>query len=89
MDNLTIKMNDGIDKLGGRDKFIKHGDTVLLKPNLIGPKTYESATVTHSEFLRALTRILKSKGCTVWIGDSSGGAIAGIAPTAELYGFWL
>jgi uncharacterized protein (DUF362 family) len=28
-------------------------------------------------------RILKQQGCTVWIGDSSGGAIAGIAPTAQ------
>ena len=24
-------------------------------------------------------------GCTVWIGDSSGGAIAGIAPTAQSF----
>lgn len=43
----------------------------------------DSAAITHSEFVRAMTRILKSKGCTVWIGDSSGGAIAGIAPTAQ------
>ncbi|KUO50297.1 MAG: hypothetical protein APF76_11340 [Desulfitibacter sp. BRH_c19] len=27
-------------------------------------------------------RILRQQGCTVWIGDSSGGEIAGIAPTA-------
>jgi len=30
-----------------------------------------------------LTRVLITRGCTVWIGDSSGGAIAGIAPTAQ------
>ncbi len=83
IDNLIRKINNGIDKLGGWDKFIKEGNTVLLKPNLIGPKTSNSAAVTHSEFIRALIRIIKARGCTVWIGDSSGGAIAGIAPTSQ------
>lgn len=85
IENLTRKINNGIEKLGGWNKFIRPGDTVLLKVNLIGPKTSDSAAVTHSEFVRALTRILKNKGCTVWIGDSSGGAIAGIAPTAQSF----
>lgn len=77
------KINDGIEKLGGWEKFVKPGDTVLLKANLIGPKSSDSAAVTHSEFIRSLTRILKNMGCIVWIGDSSGGAIAGITPTAQ------
>lgn len=80
---IIEKINDGIERLGGWDKFVKPGNVVLLKVNLIGPKTSDSAAVTHSEFVRALTRILKNMGCTVWIGDSSGGAIAGIAPTAQ------
>ena len=81
--NLISKINSGIMNLGGWDKFVKSGDKVLLKVNLIGPKLPESAAVTHCEFVRALVRILKDKGCTVWIGDSAGGAIAGIAPTAQ------
>lgn len=85
IDNLTVKINTGIEKLGGWGKYIKAGDAVLLKINLIGPKTSESAAITHSEFVRALTRILKDKGCIVWVGDSSGGAIAGIAPTANSF----
>lgn len=83
--DIMTKINEGVEKLGGWDKFLKPGDKVLLKVNLIGPKTSESAGVTHSEFVRALTRILKMKDCTVWIGDSSGGAIAGIAPTAQSF----
>jgi uncharacterized protein (DUF362 family) len=39
--------------------------------------------VTHCEFVRAITRILNQKGCTVWIGDSAGGAIAGNSPTSK------
>jgi uncharacterized protein (DUF362 family)/NAD-dependent dihydropyrimidine dehydrogenase PreA subunit len=83
IDKIINKVNDGIEKIGGWEKFVKPNDRVLLKVNLIGPKTAESAAVTNSEFVRALTRILKSKGCIVWIGDSAGGAIAGIAPPAK------
>ena len=85
VDDVMVKINNGIEKLGGWDNFVKPGNTVLLKVNLIGPKTSDSASVTHSEFVRALTRILIARGCIVWIGDSSGGAIAGIAPTAQSF----
>ena len=83
IDLLTERINSGIELLGGWNKFISPGMTVLLKVNLIGPMTAESGAVTHSEFVRAVTRILIGQKCIVWIGDSSGGAIAGIAPTAK------
>jgi len=76
-----IKM--GIELLGGWGRFVSPGMKVLLKVNLIGPKTSDTAAITHSEFVRALTQILKEQGCIVWIGDSSGGAIGGVAPTAQ------
>ncbi|NLY45837.1 MAG: DUF362 domain-containing protein [Tissierella sp.] len=85
IENIMNKINNGMDKLGGWGNFVRPGDTVLLKANLIGPKSSDSAAVTHSEFIRSLTRILKNMGCTVWIGDSSGGAIAGISPTAQSF----
>jgi len=81
--NLILKINEGIEKIGGWSRIVKTGDTVLLKVNLIGPKSSDSGAITHCEFVRAMVRILKNKGCNVWIGDSSGGAIAGIAPTAQ------
>ena len=83
LDDVIDKINSGIEKLGGWDIFVKKGNVVLLKVNLIGPKTSDSAAITHSEFVRAITKILINRGCTVWIGDSSGGAIAGISPTAQ------
>ena len=85
LDTLIAKINAAVEILGGWGKFVKPGDKVLLKVNLIGPKTSESASITHSEFVRAMVRILKGQHCTVWIGDSSGGAIAGIAPTAQSF----
>ena len=83
VENIISKVDDGIEKLGGWSKFVKPGDKVLLKVNLIGPKTPESGAVTNCEFVRALVRILKRQNCIVWIGDSAGGAIGGIAPTAQ------
>ncbi len=85
IEQVMEKINSGMDCLGGWDAFVKPGMTVLLKVNLIGPKTSDTAAITHSEFVRAITRILKARGCTVWIGDSSGGAIAGTAPTAQSF----
>lgn len=85
LDNLISQINLGVEKLGGWNAFVHPGNVVLLKVNLIGPKASETAAVTHSEFVRAMVRILKHLGCTVWIGDSSGGAIAGIAPTAQSF----
>lgn len=85
LETMIAKINAAIDLLGGWDQFVKPQDRVLLKVNLIGPKTSETAAVTHSEFVRAVVRILKEKQCEVWIGDSSGGAIAGIAPTAQSF----
>lgn len=83
IDELTKCINEGMGLIGGFDKYVKPGMKVLLKVNLIGPKTAESAAVTHSEFVRVITRILISMGCIVWIGDSAGGAIGGVAPTAQ------
>ena len=80
---LTEALHKGMALLGGWDRFVRPGMKVLLKPNLIGPKTSASAAVTHAEMLRAVGRILKSRGSQVWIGDSAGGAIAGVAPTGR------
>ena len=82
-------INQGMDLLGGWDLLLKPALKtsrplkVLLKPNLISPRNSDSAAITHPEILRALIRILKERGCEVWIGDSTGGAIAGFAPTAQ------
>lgn len=83
LDLLKSQIKSGIELLGGFEKFVSPGMKVLLKVNLIGPKTSDTAAVTHSEFVRALTQILTEIGCIVWIGDSSGGAIGGVAPTAR------
>lgn len=81
INKIKQAINEGVNNLGGWEKYVYKGANVLLKINLIGPKDPDSAAVTHVEFVRSITKILKEKGCNVFIGDSSGGAIAGIAPT--------
>ncbi len=83
LDLLQKNITKGIELLGGWSKFVSPGMKVLLKVNLISPKKSETAAVTHSEFVRALTRLLINQECTVWIGDSSGGTISGMSPTAK------
>jgi len=82
---LREVIDNCIGVLGDWGRFIKQGQKVLLKVNLIGPKLPESAAVTHCDFVRVIVQILKGYGCEVWIGDSAGGAIAGIAPTAQAF----
>lgn len=82
-DEVTGKINEGIKQLGGWQRWLKPGMNVLLKVNLIGPLPSETAAVTHCEFVRAVTRILKLHDCNVWIGDSAGGSLGGKAQTLK------
>ncbi|NLY55028.1 MAG: DUF362 domain-containing protein [Firmicutes bacterium] len=72
-----------ITSLGGWQAFVRPGQTVLLKPNMIGPRPPEQAATTHPAVVQVIATKLREIGCTVWIGDSAGGAIGGIAPTAQ------
>ncbi|HEX3015503.1 MAG TPA: DUF362 domain-containing protein [Desulfobacteria bacterium] len=81
--SLAQALERGIQPLGGWQKFLHSGDKVLLKVNLIGPCPPDKAATTHPELVRVLIQICRAHGCEVWVGDSAGGAIAGLAPTAK------
>lgn len=80
---LQSTIGSAIEALGGWQSFVRPGYKVLLKVNMIGPLPPEKAATTHPEFVRAVVRQVKACGAEVWVGDSAGGAIAGIAPTAR------
>lgn len=69
---LAEKIEKLLEPLGGLSSFCKRGDRVLLKPNLLMPKTVESAALTHPAVIMALSRLLIDQGCQVTIGDSPG-----------------
>ena len=62
-------ISDGLNLLGGIEKFIKPTDKVLLKPNLLLESTPEQGVVTHKEVVRAVARILKNKCAKIYLGD--------------------
>jgi uncharacterized protein (DUF362 family) len=56
--------------LGGLEKFVHPGDTVLLKPNFITPQSREHATQTDPAVIIETARLLKDFGAKPFVGDS-------------------
>ena len=60
-----------LDLLGGLARFVKPGDTVLIKPNFIAPRSHRvAATQTHPAVIFELARLLKDFGARPFVGDS-------------------
>lgn len=58
--------------LGGMERFVKPGERVLLKPNLLSAKPPEAAVTTHPEVLRAAIELVQQAGGKALVGDSPG-----------------
>ena len=56
--------------LGGMQKFVKPGQSVLIKPNMLSDHTPDEAVTTHPEVVRALIRLVKEQGASPWVADS-------------------
>lgn len=56
--------------LGGMGRFVKPGQSVLVKPNLLSDHTPDEAVTTHPEVVRAVIRMVKEAGANPWVGDS-------------------
>lgn len=61
-----------VDLLGGIRSFVKPGDRVLLKPNLLKARPPEAAVTTHPEIVRAVIRLVREAGGDPWVADSPG-----------------
>ncbi|MDD5458663.1 MAG: DUF362 domain-containing protein [Phycisphaerae bacterium] len=56
--------------LGGIERFVKAGDNVLIKPNLIAPKSPRYPTQTHPAMIVETARLLKDFGAKPFVADS-------------------
>ena len=63
-----------LSNLGGLDRFVKPGQRVLLKPNMLTDSPPEKAITTHPQVVRALIRLLKARGITPSVADCSANA---------------
>ena len=69
--------------LGGLESFIKPGDTVLLKPNFIAPRSHRhSAAQTHPAVILETARLLKDYGARPFVADSPAWANVAICARA-------
>jgi len=58
--------------LGGMEAFVRPGQRVLVKPNMLAGKTPEKAVTTHPEIVRGVIRLAQRAGGIVSVGDSPG-----------------
>jgi uncharacterized protein (DUF362 family) len=56
--------------LGGLAGFVKSGDTVLIKPNFIAPRSANHATQTNPVIIIELVKLLLDFGAKPFVGDS-------------------
>lgn len=61
-----------IELLGGMQMFVRPGERVLIKPNLLKARPPEAAVTTHPEIVRAVIRLVREAGGEAMVGDSPG-----------------
>ncbi len=77
-------LRQGIDLIGGIQTFVKKGNRVLLKPNLLFGKNPEKAVTTHPSIVRGMIQIVREAGGVPSIGDSP--SVGSLTWTAEKAG---
>ena len=76
-----------VNDLGGVSAFIKSGDTVLIKPNMLQAKPPEEGITTHPQVLEAVINIVQDAGGVALVGDSHGGAAEGLKRYWDVTGY--
>ncbi len=62
--------------IGGISSFIKNGERVLIKPNILSGRPPQDGVNTHVDVVRACVRLVKRCGAIPVIGDSPGGSVS-------------
>ena len=62
----------GLDLLGGISQFVKSGENIVLKPNVLIGSSPDKCVCTHPAVFKAAGRILLEAGVNVSCGDSPG-----------------
>ena len=61
-----------LEPFGGMGVFVKPGERILLKPNMLSVKSPDQAVTTHPAVVRAVAELAREAGGRVLIGDSPG-----------------
>lgn len=81
---IKTALTNSFDHFGGIDRFVKPGERVLLKPNLIAASKRRGET-TDARFIEAVIEIIKECRATPFIGDSPAfGSAQGVAKSVGI-----
>jgi len=78
---------ESVNAIGGPESFIKNGDRVLIKPNMLQAKSPEEAITTHPSVIEAVIKMVQDCGAVPLVGDSPGGPARGMEIFWEATGF--
>jgi len=68
--SVRASIEKAVDHLGGIEKFVRPGDSVLLKPNLLMPAPPKDAVSTHPAVVEAVAGMVLDCGGKPFIADS-------------------
>lgn len=71
--DVEMSLREGLAEWGGMSTFVKPGQRVLLKVNLLMKKRPEEAVTTHPSVVEAVIHLVQEAGGIPIIGDSPGG----------------
>ncbi|MGD9034669.1 MAG: DUF362 domain-containing protein, partial [Desulfobacteraceae bacterium] len=69
-ETIEAAVRGAVDLLGGIKKFVRPGDQVLLKPNLLSARPPERRITTDPQMVLAVARLVREAGGEPFIGDS-------------------
>lgn len=72
-DNAAVgkAVERGFQLIGGISRFVRTGESILMKPNVLYGTSPQKGVTTHPAVLRAVGTLLKKAGATVSYGDSA------------------
>ena len=90
IEEVRMAVSKGLDLIGGAGSFVKKGEKILLKVNLLVGEVPEKCVNTHPMVFKAVAELFTAEGSIVQYGDSPGfgsphaaAKKAGIAEVAE------
>lgn len=69
---VYLAVKDSLKLLGGIENYIKPGERVLIKPNLLSEAAPDKHVTTHPLVVEAVVRLVQEAGAFPIIGDSPG-----------------
>ena len=84
-DRVEDTLRTMLARMGGMERFVKPGERILLKVNLLRPASPETAVCTHPAVVAAVAKLVKEAGGQPVIADSPGGTALKESGLRHLY----